>query len=560
MSTYANSSNKVMIISLDGGTLDLIKPLTDLGVMPNIKRLMDTGQYGILNSTIQPVTAPAWSSFLTGKNPGKHGIYDFRKYDPIKNQDQFVTSVSIKGKTFWQILSDNGKRVCVINLPMTYPPYKVNGYMISGFDTPSTNSQFTYPETLQAEILSKCPEYKFVAYLGARNLETDHGFNRFVDENSEVCRDLFMVARDLFIREKWDVFMLHVQSTDVMQHGLWGYLTEDRPEKAWKDRRQKALSFYSDLDSHLGTLLKIAGDEYLIIIVSDHGFGKHVGSISVNKLLAEMKLLRVNGQARITAKNIIRNSSLYPIIRGYKKLRMSLKRTDSVGDRKWIDAVRETDISQLIDINWQKTKAYTVMGNLCSFIYVNLEGRQPNGIVKDGEEYSMFITNLQTKLKNIPDPNDGTPLFRQVYKTGEIYSGFDPTTAPDLIAVPKPGYTVMDRFYEHSGFIAKAYRRFSGSHRLEGLIIVKGEGVSQGAEDNQFAVNIIDIAPTILYLQGCAIPKDMDGVPLTHLFSFNNEVRYEEHACSMKTDDSRILSDDDSAAIANRLKDLGYLS
>ena len=142
------SGQKLLIIGLDGATFDLALPMIEKGEMPNLGQLLAQGTAANLLSTVPPVTGPAWSSFMTGKDPGGHGVYHFRAIDPTQYDqanETLVTSRSFQGPTFWDILGEVGHRVAVVTVPVTYPPWPINGVMISGYPCPDTRNNHTYP-------------------------------------------------------------------------------------------------------------------------------------------------------------------------------------------------------------------------------------------------------------------------------------------------------------------------------------------------------------------------------------------------------------------------------
>ena len=145
------AARRVLVIGLDGATYDILDPMRAEGRMPNLDRLITEGTAGILESTKPPITPAAWTTFMTGKGPGRHGIIDFERYDPRTNTLSFNSTYEIREPTIWNILSAKGLRVGSINLPMTFPPKPVNGFLISGFETPSTDAEFTYPPELSAD-------------------------------------------------------------------------------------------------------------------------------------------------------------------------------------------------------------------------------------------------------------------------------------------------------------------------------------------------------------------------------------------------------------------------
>src|SRR4030065_410257 len=143
---------RTIVIGLDGATFDLILPWVEQGHLPSFRRLIEEGSWGELESTMPPLTGPAWSSFITGKNPGKHGIYDFMYRDPKGYRSITINATLRKGPSFWRLLGDQGKRVIVFNVPVTYPPEEVNGIMISGFPTPPKSKDFVYPPELREDL------------------------------------------------------------------------------------------------------------------------------------------------------------------------------------------------------------------------------------------------------------------------------------------------------------------------------------------------------------------------------------------------------------------------
>src|SRR4030042_2502517 len=169
---------KVFIMGLDGGTWDVLKPLMEEGKMPHLSGLAERGMSGVLKSTITPETASAWTTFQTGVNSGKHGIFDFFQYLPGDYNPLVISSQMIPLETIWQILSRQGKKVIVVNVPITYPAYEVNGLMVTCMLTPSVKSNFTYPPELAEEVLKVEKDYTIVTTQEVFNRRT---LQEFVD-------------------------------------------------------------------------------------------------------------------------------------------------------------------------------------------------------------------------------------------------------------------------------------------------------------------------------------------------------------------------------------------
>ncbi len=250
---------KVLVLGLDGCTFDLLDPWMEKGFLPNLKKIKEEGTTGRLRSTYPPVTGPAWVSFMTGKNPGKHSIYEFLVRKPGSYQEFPVNADNRDGQTLWEILSAQGYRVAVLNVPMTYPPQKVNGVLISDFLTPAGKRDFTHPPELLDEIEGKFGTY----YLHQRVIEaavftSDNYIATFLEDCLAMMRYKCAVAKYLIDREAFDFFMLHIVATDRVQHTLWHILDPshqryraDLAERYYDD----VVSFYRELDKEVGEII-----------------------------------------------------------------------------------------------------------------------------------------------------------------------------------------------------------------------------------------------------------------------------------------------------------------
>ncbi|MDQ1335907.1 MAG: hypothetical protein QG552_2857, partial [Thermodesulfobacteriota bacterium] len=219
---------KVLIIGIDGATLDLIEPWAKEGKLPTFKRLLEEGAHGDLKSTFPPLTAAAWTSFMSGKNPGKHGLYDFIEPQPGSYEVRYTNARSRLTKTIWQILSDAGMKVGIINVPMTYPPEAVNGYMISGLDAPENSRSITFPPALYQELEETFGKVsQTVRYLGY--LKNDERRERVLKSLAEMDEHYLRLTRYLMRKHPVDVMMLVLTSTDSVQHFFWHYMDANHP-------------------------------------------------------------------------------------------------------------------------------------------------------------------------------------------------------------------------------------------------------------------------------------------------------------------------------------------
>src|SRR3990170_3657839 len=233
-------TKKVSIIGLDGATFRLILPLVKKGKLPTLEGMMKKGSWGELESTIHPLSPQAWASFMTGKNPGKHGIFEFIEHKPFSYDICYVNGGFIQGKKLWQILSDAGKRVCIINVPFTYPPDKVNGCLIAGLDSPGSHSDFCYPPHLLSELIKKFGEYKLRQHPYKATPES------FLEKISEQFDYILKIAKYLKAKESWDLFMVVFESTDLVQHFYWHYAFQEKlgfPPQNKKELKKRKFNF-----------------------------------------------------------------------------------------------------------------------------------------------------------------------------------------------------------------------------------------------------------------------------------------------------------------------------
>jgi len=494
-----NNKSKVFIIGLDGGTWTVFKPLMEEGLMPNLAKLVKNGVSGILKSTIPPVTAPAWTSFQTGVNPGKHGLYDFIEYKTGTYDWHLTTSHRIRIKTIWEIASEIGKTVVSINVPMTYPPKEVKGAIIAGIMSPSTDSKFTYPSDLYQELVNEIQEY--IIYSEPRILFTNNlekAINKLIYiEKKRIDASLYLMKKF-----KWDLFMVHNQSLDQIQHILWPYIYKEHPK--FKEEKWKIISkFYKSLDDSIGKILSELSNSATLVIMSDHGFGNLDKNIHLNKLLqmeGYQKLTNIGQIGKI--ERLIKKLDIFKL---RKKFRFNL-----------IDRTR-VKLNQTFSLDWSKTKAFMGTGQIYGHIYLNVKDREKMGTITP-DEYETIRTEIQTKLIQFKDPFTGNFVVERVYKREEIYKGSETINAPDLIIKPSKGYAFTKRLNEPGPIsICKSKNDFLGTHTEDGIIIFSGNLINL-SKNIEYA-NMVDIMPTIMHILDMKVPDYIDGKILYKILS-----------------------------------------
>ncbi len=548
------TERRIFIIGLDGVGFPLIDPWIAAGKLPHLERAIATGTCGPLESTIPPLTGPAWASFQTGVNPGKHGISGWTKHRAGGYAISVVTGDDITYPTIWELASENGRRVVSIGLPLTYPPRPVNGVIIPGLLTPESDPTPTHPPEIYAQLRRVAPNYRFFP-------ECAHRFTigAKVEELLTGLRGRATAAKHFMQQEDWDLFMLHFQSTDKVQHDLWGMQ---------KNGLDPLLSVFQEVDRQVGELSEIAhGMGASVILLSDHGMGPQEYTFSINTWLLQTGYLKlkagVSGRIKRTAFRLgftqrrLKHVGflLYPLA---YRLGLFSSFFDAVGEGVAARLISALFLS-LDDIDWSRTRAYSHAD--IGHIRLNLQGREPKGIVRRKDADSL-IDELVERLHTVVNPYSGEQLLGQAFRREEIYHGERLSQAPDILFLPKDLRTVgngASGFYSGRPFDRPLMR---ANHRMEGILIANGEPFRRHHRIE--GATLTDLAANLLYLLDCPIPAYMDGTIWEE--AFDPETLAEQppkQSDRTPSRDAPITSKDtgkDDDELSKRLQQLGYLS
>jgi predicted AlkP superfamily phosphohydrolase/phosphomutase len=561
---------RVFVLGIDGATFDLILPWVRENRLPNLANLMSNGVWGELQSTIHPDSAQAWSSFMTGKTPSNHGILYFTERAPDSYEFRFVNANSRKSKSLWRIIGETGKKVGVLNVPITYPVESVNGVLISGLGTPGETAPFAYPPELATE-LRRLFDYTIELYI--RDYVRWKKKDFFLRDLIALTRKRFEVASYLWRTYAPDFFMMVSRSTDQVQHYFWRDMDSRSPQHRTDDSdefKDAILQVYQETDKELGKFLQTLNQETIIFIMSDHGAGGDSNkAFYINKWLAKEGFLvfqKAMPGWKATLSRYTSSLLMKGILIGTKYIPRNYK-----NKLRGISKLRGMVFSLpgLAGIDWSKTKAFSDEHN--GNIWINLEGREPHGTVKPGQEYEELREKIIERLTQLRDPDNGSPLVKTTYKREEIHRGKYAHKAPDIIFLRnEEDYPYVFRSsasYPGNEF----YRTISlkemesdirpnASHRLNGIFIAAGKEIKKNLHIND--LKIIDLAPTILHLFGIPIPDDMDGRVLHEIFtdSFlkNNPPRY-SGSKDEAAKDAEVYSSKEAEVIRETLKGLGYI-
>ncbi len=456
-------SPRWLVLGLDCASPELV--FNEFKVdLPNLTRLADGGTWGDLASSIPCIPIPAWSSMMTSRDPGELGCYGFRNRAD-HSYENMVTSNSnaIKFPRLWDYMSQAGKPSVVIGVPQTYPPRPLNGHLVSDFLTPGIESAFTYPAVFKQEVLNIIPNYAF----DVKGFRTDNKAG-LLRRLYDVTEAQFKLVRHCLTTKPWDFFM-HVNiGVDRIHHGFWRFHDPaHRLYHAGNPFEFAIRDYYKMVDSMVGELVELAGDDVNVLIVSDHGVSRMDGGICVNEWLWR---------------------------EGWLALRTPPKQGSLV---KIEDA----------EVDWSRTRAWS-SGGYYGRVFLNVEGREPAGIVP-AADYEAVRDELAAAIAAIPGPV-GEKLDTSVFKPEMIYRAVN-NIAPDLMvyfgglhwrSVGTLGHGAHYTFENDTG-------PDDANHAVNGMFILyephrKGAGRVSGHQ-------LMDIAPTLLDRMQMPIPPEMQG-------------------------------------------------
>jgi predicted AlkP superfamily phosphohydrolase/phosphomutase len=357
------------------------------GDLPNLARAFENGTAIEMSSSLPDVSAVAWTSINTGKNPAKHGIYGFVDRKADTGAMEIMTANHVRARTIWEIVSDTGRRAVAVNVPLSFPPQHINGVVISDFLATSL-PRAVYPPTL----------LPFLESLGYR-IDTDPAVARqsldaFVDDFKITAQKRAEAVLYLMDRESWDLFMVVFMETDRLHHFMWQYMEESDPTYG-----PKFLDAYRLIDELAGRIISRLGENDQLIILSDHGFCTLKREVYLNAWLEQ---------------------------NGYLRFRPGAGR-----DLKGVDPA-----SQAFSLDPGR-------------VYVNLAGREHGGTVSP-HAVPALLNEIQQSLATLRDPDSGEMIVKEVYRASEIYQGPFSERAPDLLAMPHDGFDIKGTFEPES--------------------------------------------------------------------------------------------------------------
>lgn len=534
----------LLVLGLDGADWAILDPWLTTGRLPHLAALRQRSLWGSLRSTIRPESSIAWATFATGVDAGRHGIYSFSAQRPDSYETTLVASASLRHPTFWQRASAAGRRLALLNIPMTYPPQPLpGGVNIAGMLAPGIHSPFVWPSEWRQRLLAAIPDYTL-------NLDpTGLSLRRFLQETTRSLHARARAAAWLLAQQTWDAFIAVFTETDRLQHYTLHLLAPHHPRH---DPAEAAallpllLGAYQTLDQAVGDLIAAAGPEATIMLLSDHGFAPCARTFYPNAWLAQQGLLARSSSPAP-------QPDLWRRLRGHTTLRQIKNSIPFLRDWKRPPSPN----ASLTTIDWSRTAAiFSPAGG----IRFNIRGREPQGILSP-DAADALAADLIPALLALTDPATGAHPLAAVHPRRDLYHGPYVELAPDLILEPRrsdpnPALNTLLAY----DFAAQPFApsgRITGNHTLDGIFLAAGPDIPPGALSD---ARLIDLAPTLLHSLGLPVPTDSDGRVLP-LWPSSHPVVWADDLSGRESEPGPqpLFAADEQAAVESHLRALGYL-
>jgi len=499
-------AKRVLLVAWDGADWDILDPLLAAGELPALAALIGRGRRGVSRSCLPSHSWAAWPTFLTGRDPGWHGVFDILEYRPGAMRRMPVSSRSILAPIWPDRLSEAGKTVLLLNIPLTYPPPAIRGVVIAGGVVPPRTT-YSYPAEVGQRLGWPINGGSWTTFR--------HRPDDFLADLEGLTRRRAAAMRTLLDEEPWDVACMVFVSTDRAQHCLLEYVHPghpEYPEASTSPVAERVRELYRLLDQELGSLLERADDDDLIIFMSDHGHHPCTRAVSMNKVLEELGFLRFAPGSRLV------NLLSWGRVRSVARV---------VYDRLGLHGRIALPTPP---IAWPQTRAYTSVVSTGEGVSVNLAGREPGGTV-DRADYERVRDEVAQELLDFRDPETGRAPIGGVLRKEEVLSGPYLDRAPDLLLEAAPLYSLS-----HARQLVEKADWLSGDHRPEGVYVMAGPTVAHGSGPE---ISLADFASQIAEAVGLEPEAEWsptaDGEP------------------------GDAFSEQDERAVEERLRGLGYL-
>lgn len=557
--------SKTLFVGLDAACWQYVGPLLEAGRLPALRRLMDGGTWGTMQSTLPALTPTAWASIITGKNPGKHGVYDMLQHLP-GTYDFRPTSAAVRaGTPFWERLNRQGIRVGVVNAPFTYPPDEIDGFVVCGFGAPESAADMAAPAEALSWIQRNFSSYTSRGRL--KDLRKSVSLDELLVGEREHQRQQVQIATELARLYEVEVLVINLMLLDHVNHYAQHY-----------GQIEQAIC---DTDRDLAYLLANFEPEN-VLLFSDHGSRRVAGDFLLRQWLVDAGYMAL--QRRPAAEQgaalhtvLVQQSRLQGQPPGWRekagrRLRQGILQTlpEAMTGTLWEQIEKSLPFArQYVDFGEELDFGHTRLFHGSTYsgnVYLNMGGREPLGVIAP-EARATLQAELAEKLARLTGPDGEQPLFSGVYTSEELYHGPAAVYAPDLVL---DGYeTPWNAKITSPGLVSgPVQRRYflaeqgdAGWHSKDGIFVFAGPAFGRGAAG--WEGQVMDLPATLLYHYDVPVPDDYDGRVLTE--AYTADFRDRQPIRHQPGDQETVLpfesgySNDEAADVLEHLRALGYV-
>jgi len=498
------NGDRTIVIGLDGGHFELLNAWIEAGELPTIKKLLDTGVSGDLQSVLPPTTSPNWKAYSTGKNPGKLGIFWWENIDVENKRVYYPGERRSRHTEYWEIIDDR-EEIGVVGVPTTYPPREINGFYVSGAPD-AEETGYTHPPHIEDE-LKRNLDYRVTKH---HELKFDR--NKATEEILDLIDLRFSTAK--YLLEEFDISFLQVSTFYInsLHHFLWD---DERTLGAWKT-----------VDHHLADLITKQDN---VILMSDHGSTPIQYTFHINSWLQQEGYL----SARTASSQYLQDLGITTDLLIPLATKLGVRDLAEKIAPQWLinripNKQGQLNREQKSDaIDWEDSMAIA-------------SGQGPIYLIMDRSDprYESMRTEIRQKLEAVRRP-DGKPVVETVHNGEDIYTSEYASERPDLVAEQADDIHIPGGLGHEDVFTNPEEIPWIAENKQSGLFVAAGPDFSTGTIEG---LSIIDLAPTLLHLHGCQIPGGMDGKVMKSVFKRGSAPHSTQEAYSdrsAKTDELR---------------------
>lgn len=556
---------RTLLVGLDAACWEYLDPLLQAGQLPTIQKLINAGAWGTLNSTMPPWTPTAWASLVTAKNPGKHGVFDMLRHKPGSYEFEPTNALLRHGTPFWQYLNDAGVRVGLVNIPFTYPPSPIHGFMVCGFGTPGSARDLTWPPDALEWIESRFGPYDPI--VPTEILRSGMPEEILAAEMKHQSR-LIEISAGLAEWHQVDVLAINLMLTDHANHKM--------------PKMEQVQAAYRQSDADLATLIS-SFQPNNVLLISDHGSSRLKGDFLLNVWLREHGycVYQENTPAQqgaafswILKKRFQNDKGWSGRVEGLSRrlIRTILPRLPKAAQRQfWAkieSAIPFAESHMRLSTNPDYGRTAIFPGSLYSgLLYFNVCNREPSGVIA-ADARKALVSTLKDELSKIQEPDTGEQLFTNVFSADELYCGPAAKYAPDLILDAyrsqwniRTRQPAVHKGKQHSRyFVTFDQNRDFGWHSPDGIFVFSGAAFRPGRAAD--AGLLMDVPATLLHMYDVPLPVDWDGRVLLELLE-SELSRRPSHTQAGDTEltaiDENVFSSAEADSMISHLRALGYL-